>query len=320
MTEIYRSDEVTVIEQRPTVVTIGNFDGMHTGHQRLFKEAVERARTRQARSVGLTFEPHPMAFFRPDAAPERLTPMPYKAQEMARQGVDAVVVWDFDERLSSRSPTAFVEDILVDTLGAVHVVVGRDFRFGKKRAGDVETLEALGEEFGFSVTVADVVTYEGEKIGSTRIREALLQGAIREARAMLGRPMRLWGEVVEGEARGRALGFPTANLEVVDMATPTDGVYATTLGRQGEPHWAAITNIGHRPTFDGQERTVETFVLDDAVGLELDLYGDDVELDFYQRIRGERAFESPQALVAQIESDVEEARAILKREGIDGAG
>ncbi len=318
MTEIYRSSDGIDIDDEPTVVTIGNFDGMHLGHQLLFKEAVEVADRRGAMAVGLTFEPHPTVFFRPQEAPARLTPMPYKAEEMARQGVDAVVVWTFDEGLSSLSPRAFVEKILAETLGAIHVVVGSDFRFGARRAGDVESLKALGEEHGFSTTVADVVKYRGDKVSSTRVREALDAGDMKLAKAMLGRPMRLFGEVVKGEERGRALGFPTANLKTVDMALPLDGVYATSLAREGDRHWQSITNIGHRPTFDGEGRTVETFVLDEGVDKDLNLYGEEMELDFYQRIRGEEEFESPEALIAQIEKDVEEARAILKREGIRG--
>ena len=318
MTDVIFSQAEATERLEKSVVTIGNFDGMHIGHQAIVEEARRRAREHDARVVALTFEPHPVAFFRPDEAPVRLSPPPYKFDLIADAGVDTVVALTFDESLAGQSPEAFVESILVDSLKARHVVVGEDFRFGKKRAGDTKSLKQLGQPLGMGCSVVDFITWRGEPVSSTRIRRAIDQGQLEAAQAMLGRPHRLYGEVVHGEQRGRKLGFPTANMEVVQMAQPPAGVYATTLARAGGAHWRAITNIGERPTFGGGERTVETFVLDDRVADDLDLYGEEVELDLYRRVREERAFDSPKALVAQIERDIEWVREFFDKEGMDG--
>lgn len=298
-----------------SVVAIGNFDGMHIGHQAIFEEAVEEAKRRGAKAVALTFEPHPEEFFRPQSSPARLSPPPHKFELMGRYGIDAVVALPFDADFSQHSPQDFVEKILFHGLNARHVVVGRDFRFGHRRAGDVQSLEEIGRPLGMTRNVARWVEWDGEKVSSTRIRQALEAGEMEAAQTMLGRAHRLYGEVVHGEERGRKLGFPTANMEVIEMAIPPVGVYATTFGRAGEKHWRAITNIGHRPTFGGGELTVETFVLEEEVDEELDLYGDEVELDVYRRVRGEKKFESPRELVAQIEKDVAWVREFFEREG-----
>ncbi len=318
MTKIVHSEQAAAEGLQKSVVTIGNFDGMHIGHQAIFETAVREARERDALPVALTFEPHPEAFFRPDDAPLRLSPPPYKYELMGACGVEWVVSLPFDAALANCSPEEFVERILAEKLGAVHVVVGEDFRFGKKRAGDTDSLQRLGAAVGMSTTVASFVEWDGEPVSSTRIRAAVADGEMASVETMLNRPYRLYGEVVAGEQRGRKLGFPTANLDVVDMASPPSGVYITTLGRADQEQWTAITNIGTRPTFDDGEQTVETFILDDAVDDDLDLYGDAVELDIFRRVRGEREFESPEQLVAQIQRDIEEARAFFAREDFDG--
>ena len=319
MTEVIHSREEAARRLDRSVVTIGNFDGMHRGHQAIFETAVREASERGATSVGLTFEPHPEAYFSGGEGPARLSPPPHKFELMEACGIDVVVALSFDASIAGASPAAFVEEILVDRLGAEHVVVGRDFRFGKGRAGDTDSLEQLGEPLGMTRTVEPSVEWRREPISSTRIREAIETGDVEAAEAMLGRPYRLSGVVVRGEQRGRKLGFPTANIEPVEQAIPPSGVYVTTLGRAGRQHWQAITNIGTRPTFDGDELTIETFVLDDDVEQEqLELYDEDVELDVHQRLRGEEAFDSPEELVAQIERDVEEARAYFEQEEGDG--
>lgn len=302
-----------------SVVAIGNFDGVHIGHQAIFSQVVDEARARGAAAVALTFEPHPVEYFRPEDAPARLSPGTHRFELMARHGLDGVVCLRFDEDLAGSSPGHFVEEILVRGLKVEHVVVGEDFRFGKGRAGDTESLKELGQPLGMTRTVAEAVTFDGAVVSSTRIRRAIENGQLSSARAMLGRPHRLSGTVVPGEERGRKLGFPTANMEVVDMAIPPVGVYATTLARSGGEHWLAVTNIGHRPTFGGGELTVETFVLEEGVKEDLDLYGDEVELDVYVRIRGEIEFESPEELVAQIEHDIAEVRRLYE-EGELGDG
>ena len=297
-----------------SVVTIGNFDGMHRGHQAIFEQVVELAKEQEATPVALTFEPHPIAYFRPDAAPERVSPAGQKFGLMGDAGAQLVVALTFDEELANQSPQTFVEEVLHKGLKATHVVVGEDFRFGKKRAGDTDTLGELGASFGMKCTVAEFVTWKGEPISSTRIRGAISEGDVEAARQMLGRPHRLCGTVVHGEKRGRKIGYPTANMNVAEAAIPANGIYVTTLGRAGEEHWRAVTSIGHRPTFDGDGRTVETYVMDDVD--DLDLYGDEIELDFYRRVREEKKFDSVEELVVEMDRDVEMARQFFEEESI----
>ena len=319
MTNILRSRQQAARRLQSSVVTIGNFDGMHIGHQAIFRRAIDEAHRLDVPAVALTFEPHPQAFFRPDDAPPRLSPPPFKFDLMSHYGIDLVVALTFDESIAGLEPQQFVGDVLVDELGARHVVVGRDFRFGKKRAGDTDALRELGEPLGLSCTVEQFVQWQGKPVSSTRIRDAVSEGSMDAAASMLGRAYRLVGTVVRGEQRGRQLGFPTANMEVVPMALPPKGVYITTLAPAGGDHWRAITNVGSRPTFDDEGMTVETFVLDERVDKdELDLYGEDIELDIYRRVRGEKKFESPRALVEQIERDVRQAREFFDREEFDG--
>ena len=315
MTQIFRTQSEAAAGLSGSVVAVGNFDGMHIGHQAIFEIARRQADERGLDVVALTFEPHPTAFFRPDEALPRLSPPPHKFELIGDYGADAVVALTFDEDFASKSPAEFVESVLVETLAAKHVVVGEDFRFGKKRAGDTESLQKLGEPLGMTREVADFVQWKEEPVSSTRIREAIEHGEMADAQAMLGRPFRIFGRVVRGDARGRKLGFPTANMETADMAIPPVGVYATTLARRGQKHWRSITNIGRRPTFGGGDITVETFVLDESVDEDLELYGDEVELDVYRRIRGEREFDSPAELVAQIERDVDQVRVFFDTEG-----
>ncbi|RAL24781.1 hypothetical protein DL240_00800 [Lujinxingia litoralis] len=321
MTRVYTSISEAAEKLERSVVTIGNFDGMHRGHQAIFGQVVEQAARLGATSVAMTFEPHPVAFFRPEAAPAKLSVPPAKYGLMGRYGVDAVVALRFDEALASMSPEAFIKEVLVEALGAVEVVVGEDFRFGHRRAGTTELLREEGARYGLKVVVPKLVEVGGAVVSSTRVRGLVKAGELAEVRELLGRPHRLTGEVVHGEARGRALGFPTANLEVVEgMALPPDGVYASRLAKGGDERgWRAITNIGTRPTFGGGARTVETFVLEEGVSDELDLYGEQVMLALYMRVREEKRFESPQALVAQIKSDVAQVRGFFD-EGIDGEG
>lgn len=319
MTEIVYSRAEAADRLDRSVVTIGNFDGMHIGHQAIFDKTLEEADDRDATPVGLTFEPHPEKYFRPDEAPVRLSPAPQKFELMGEHGAELVVALVFDESIAGQHPEEFVEEILVETLSAEHVVVGRDFRFGKERAGDTDSLQEFGEPRGMTTSVVDFVQYDDQPVSSTRIRGAVEEGELEEVRAMLGRPYRLYGGVVQGEQRGTQMGFPTANLEVDEMAVPPKGVYATRLARSGGPRWRAVTNIGNRPTFDGQELTIETFVLDDRVEEDLDLYDEDIELDIHRRIRDEQRFDNPGELIDRIERDIQEAEAFFDEEGVEGS-
>ncbi|MFU8806712.1 MAG: riboflavin biosynthesis protein RibF, partial [Bradymonadaceae bacterium] len=270
--DIYRTIEEARRGLERSVVTIGNFDGVHIGHQAIFETVADLAGREGAKAVVMTFEPHPVAFFRPDLAPARLSPAELKFELMEDHGVDAVVALEFGEELASMSAEDFVRRILHEALGTKVVVVGEGFRFGKGRAGTTQILGEVGGPLGMRVEVHGEVEFGGEVVSSTRIRNALVEGAIGEVTAMLGRPYTLRGKVVPGEQRGRALGFPTANIETATMALPTDGVYATVLDVPGLGRLESISNIGRRPTFGGGERTVECFVLARVDG-ELDLYG-----------------------------------------------
>ncbi|MFD9945839.1 bifunctional riboflavin kinase/FAD synthetase [Nonomuraea sp. NPDC059023] len=294
-----------------SVVTIGVFDGVHRGHRRVVSRAVEVAEERGLRSVALTFEPHPAEVVRPGSHPPRLTSARRRAELLTELGVDAVEVLEFSLDVSRLTPADFAEQVLADRLRAVSVVVGANFAFGHKAAGDVETLRALGEKYDFSVEVVPLV----EGVSSTAIRELLAGGDVATAAHELGRPHRVEGVVVRGYQRGRQLGFPTANVETPPhTAIPADGVYAgwlqcVAVGNLPALYegcrWPAAISVGTNPTFEGVPRTVEAYALDRD---DLELYGAHVAVDFAARLRGNTKFDSIEALVAQIHADVDEAR------------
>ena len=337
---------------RPVVV-IGNFDGVHRGHL-----AVLAAARRLAGSdpvVAVTFEPHPLVVLRPDHAPAVLTPLAEKLRLLRAAGADDVLVLVFDAALAGWSPTEFVQRVLVDRLRARVVVVGENFRFGHRAAGDVALLRRLGGAAGFAVVPAALATVPlGPRVSSSLIRERLAAGDVEAARAALGRPFRLFGRVVRGDARGRELGYPTANLDVTDgvvspVAVPADGIYAVRLlratdlaaaaeqatvgatepasgtadqasGTAGvedvEPGLPSTLSIGTNPTFDGLERRIEAHVLDRD---DLDLYGEQVALDVVARQRATVRFDSVDALVDQMARDTAITRVVLGLPGPDTA-
>jgi riboflavin kinase / FMN adenylyltransferase len=290
----------------PASVAVGNFDGVHRGHQALVEAAVERARAQGGAAVLLTFDPHPARVLRPGAAPAALTTLAQKEELVAGLGIDRVVVATFDARLAGLSPEAFAEQVLQRSLGARHVVVGESFRFGRGRAGDPRSLETLGAGLGFAVEVVPPVLYGGGPISSSRVREALARGGVMEAWELLGRPYFVDGVVVRGDGRGRTIGVPTANLAPEEQILPAHGVYAARC-RVGERWHDAVVNVGERPTFGGGRVTLEAHLLD----FEGDLYDARVRLAFSERLRGEERFPSPEALVAQIRADIAAARALL---------
>lgn len=295
------------LQAAPSVVTIGNFDGVHRGHQVLLRRTVTLASELEVRSVAVTFDPHPTEVLRPDAAPPRLQTLEDRIGALGASGVDVVVVLPFTRQLAARSPAAFVNEVLAGALATVKVVVGTNFRFGHKAAGDVVTLLELGEAHGFTPEAVTLLEIDERRISSSSIRDHLADGDLAWVVRALGRPFRLHGEVVRGDGRGRGIGFPTANLEVADgLVVPATGVYAGHAEVAGERH-AAITNVGLRPTFDGRHRTVEVHLLD----LDRDLYGERIGFRFEHRIRAEQRFDGVEALVAQIGRDVAEARRLL---------
>ena len=298
----------------PVVVALGNFDGVHLGHQVVVRRAVEEARSRGMPAVAVTFDPHPQVVLRPGSEPKLLTVLEVREELLLRCGVDEVRVLRFDLELSKKSPGDFVREVLVGELGAGAVVVGENFRFGYKASGDVEALErhmrdAGGEAYAVPTYVLGEAAGWGEDINSTRIRVLLHDGEVREAARLLGRPYSLRGVVIEGEKRGRTLGFPTANVLPDAVAlVPGRGVYAG-HARVGEERYGACTNVGVAPTFERRESRVEVYLLD----YEGDLYGEVIDVTFEGRLRPEKQFSGVYELKEQIARDVAEARRVVER-------
>jgi riboflavin kinase/FMN adenylyltransferase len=305
----------------PSVVTIGNFDGVHRGHQAVLTRLVMDARREGARSVAITFEPHPVAVLYPERAPARLVGLDERLDLLAETGLDAVLVMEFTHELAAWEPERFVREVLVEALGASVVVVGRDTRFGRRNSGDVTTLRELGERFGFRVDVVDDLGGSdhahpsGRRWSSTWARELITAGDVATAGDVLGRPPRVIGTVVHGDHRGRRLGYPTANVGQDSTGLiPADGVYAGRLVRlsvpEGDPEHRlpAAVSIGTNPTFDGTQRRVEAYVLDRD---DLDLYGEQVAIEFVRLLRPTLRFDSIEALIVQMAADVERCRTVL---------
>ncbi len=299
-----------------SVVTVGNFDGMHQGHTRVVGTCVERARKRGCNSVALTFDPHPRAVHRPDTETPLITPLSERLDTMETTGLDGVLVAEYGPELYLLSPEDFVERYLVDRLGAVEVIVGEDFRFGKDNSGDIDTLRELGRRFGFDVSmVTDIASPEGRRWSSSWVRELMREGDVAEASRVLGRFPRVCGQVVHGAKRGRELGFPTANVEVKDQLVPADGVYAGWLVRDvpgteqaSQEFLPAAISVGTNPQFDGKKRTVEAHVLGRS---DLNLYGERVTVVFVKRIRPMMSFDSVDELLAQMDDDLRKTAATL---------
>jgi riboflavin kinase/FMN adenylyltransferase len=297
-----------------SVVVIGNFDGVHLGHRRVIARAREIADERGLQVVAVTFDPHPMAVLRPDHAPITLSSIEERAELLAQAGADHVLALPFTTDVAAWSPEEFVDRILVDLLHAAAVVVGANFRFGHRAAGDVALLTSAGEQRDF--TTEGIPLDGGPMVwSSTYVRTCLAAGDVAGAAEALGRPVTVSGVVVRGDRRGRELGFPTANVPTTGAtATPADGVYAGWLRRldTGERYPAAIS-VGTNPTFDGhRERRVESYVLDrDDPNDGLELYDVEVEVTFVQRLRGMERFDSVEALVARMHDDVAQARDLL---------
>jgi riboflavin kinase/FMN adenylyltransferase len=289
------------------VVTIGVFDGVHRGHQTLVGRAVARARESGLPAVLVTFDPHPSEVVRPGTHPPVLTPVRRKAEIVEQLGVDVFCVLPFTTELSRLTPGEFVHVALVERLHAAAVVVGENFRFGNRAAGDVETLRTLGREFGFSTEGLPMLRDDDVTLSSTFVRSSIDAGEVGRAAEVLGRPHRIDGIVVRGEGRGRQLGYPTANVHSDrHVAVPADGVYAGWAVLRGQKLPAAIS-VGTNPTFEGRKRTVEAFILD----FDEDIYGCELAVEFVERIRGMEKFESVDELVEQMGRDVEKARGLL---------
>ncbi len=288
------------------IAAIGNFDGLHRGQRAVLDLVRARARAAGTAAVAITFEPHPLAVLRPEAAPTRLTTPEGKEKLLAEAGLDVILVIHFTPDFSRTPARVFVREFLHQRLGLEEIYVGSSFVFGHRREGDLALLREMGESFGFRAFGVEQVSWRGERVSSTRIRRALAEGRAEDAAAMLGRPYGLGGLVVRGDRMGQRLGWPTINLAVDDVVVPLDGVYACRVTFPSFPAtFDAVTNIGTRPTvYENYQRVVESHVLDFST----DVYGERAELDFHKRLREERIFPSVMDLSAQIGRDVEATR------------
>ncbi|WP_299784011.1 bifunctional riboflavin kinase/FAD synthetase [uncultured Marivita sp.] len=306
--KIVRDYQFVADGDRGATVAIGNFDGVHHGHQAVIKLA--RDAVPDAPLGVLTFEPHPREYFAPDAPPFRLMNAKARATRLKKLGVDVLYELKFNTQLAELTPKAFAANVIAGGLGLRHVVVGADFCFGKGRAGTVDDLRTFGAEMGFGVTVADLITSPSGAVSSTAIRDALTDGAPRRAAEMLGHWHRIEGTVISGEQRGRELGYPTANMSIDGLHPPKFGVYAVLVDVLDGPHagsYQGASSIGVRPMFGENRANLETFLFD-FTG---DLYGATVSVALVEFLRPEEKFDSLQALITQMEADCARARRIL---------
>ena len=303
MDVVYFPDDPRPPRWMSPVLALGNFDGLHRGHQKIVERIRRSAADRGATALVLTFDPHPPRVVRPDKAPPLLMTMPQKVAALEKAGLHGVAVVRFTEAFSRLSPEQFVRQVLVDWLRVSEVWVGADFLFGHERAGTFSVLRSLGTQYGFRAEKIDPVRYKEFVVSSTRIRRLVAEGRVDEAGALLGHHYAIDGTIMAGAGRGRTLGFPTANLSTDNELVPPTGVYATTAELNGT-RWPAVTNIGVRPTFEAAGAvTVETHIL----GLQADVYGARLGLSFIQRLRDERKFPDVDALREQIAADVRRA-------------
>ncbi len=312
MQVIHYPDDPRPVLWRQPVLALGNFDGMHRGHLKIIERVRRGAEERGSTAVAMTFDPHPSKIVRPDKAPPLLMTHQQKLEALKRGGMHGVAIVRFTSELARWDPETFVRSVLVEWLHVSEVWVGANFLFGHDRSGNFSLLRSLGARYGFRAEKIDPVRYKDFVVSSTRVRRLVSEGRVDEAGALLGHYYMLDGTVVEGQKRGRELGFPTANLCAENEMIPPAGVYATTANVDGMAY-PAMTNIGTRPTFEsGEEIIIETHVLD----FNKDLYGSKLRLGFVQRLRDEKKFDGVDALTAQIDADRSRARDLFDRMGL----
>jgi riboflavin kinase/FMN adenylyltransferase len=292
---------------RGCVATIGNYDGVHRGHQHMIAALRARAASLAVPAVVVTFEPTPREYFEGASAPSRLTRLREKVQALEACGVDRVVVLRFDRRMQAMGAPEFVERLLIQGLGVRHVVVGHDFHFARRREGTIETLRTAGAQHGFTVEEVGQFLLDGERVSSSLVREALNRGDLDRATRLLGRPYRMAGRVRLGKKLGRELGYPTANLALHRKVVPLWGIFAVRVSGAGLVDHPAVSSLGTRPTVNGTDPLLEVHLFD----FDGDLYGRNLNVDFIERLRDERRFESLGALVEQMHRDAAAARTIL---------
>lgn len=288
-------------------VTIGNFDGVHRGHAPILEKLTQEASSENRKSVVITFDPHPKKILNPEIKPFYLiTTIEEKISLMERQGIDAMLIIPFSLEFSRITSEEFIRQILWDKLRIRKIFIGHDYTFGKNKEGNETFLKTFGKKLGFEVAVINAVTLGVEVVSSTRLRFAILDGDVRTAAALLGRPYNISGIVVEGEKRGRLLGFPTANINSDKLLIPARGVYAVTVGLE-ERQYSGVLNIGVNPTFANGELSIEIYLID----FNENIYGKSLNICFIERIRDEIKFDAPEKLIGQIKRDVDQAKAIL---------
>ncbi|MDO9574741.1 MAG: bifunctional riboflavin kinase/FAD synthetase [Candidatus Contubernalis sp.] len=296
------------INPKSLVLALGNFDGVHKGHREILNITVQKARSLNAKSAVLVFEPHPLNLLKPQRRTLILTPLQEKTVLMEALGIDILLVIPFDQQFASLTPEEFIKTILVERLKASLVVVGFDYSFGWKGAGRVEDLINSAGNYGFNVEVVKPVVLKDKVVSSSLVRNLVLQGRVEEAAFYLGYPYYFKGQVIPGEGRGKFLGYPTANLEVFpDRIIPADGVYLTLIAYKNQDYYG-LTNIGCNPTFKGETKTIETFIF----GFENSIYKSELRLAFLRKIREERTFPNSEKLKEQIAMDLEQALKIIK--------
>ena len=289
------------------VLTLGNFDGVHLGHQAIFSKVVTRARELGGTAVAFTFEPHPLKVLAPERSPRLLNTFHGKMQLLEAAGVDVVICADFTRAFAEQHPEDFAREVLHEKIGVKEVYVGYDYAFGKGREGSIESLKRMGQAYGFHVGIVDAVRVNDVVVSSSAVRDLIAAGRVEDAAGLLGRHYMIEGEVVHGECRGRQLGYPTANLKTANELVPGFGVYAVTATVDGRPFKGAAS-IGVRPTFEAGPVSVEVYLFD----FQGDLYGKRMEVSFVKRLRGEEKFPDAEALARQIRKDVEDARQALE--------
>jgi riboflavin kinase/FMN adenylyltransferase len=294
------------------VITIGNFDGVHIGHQALFHEAIEKAEAIDGTSVAMTFDPHPLRVMKQNNHPPLITLYEQKSELIERTGLDVLICVPFTIEFAALSAEQFVRDVLVQKIGMKAIVVGQDYSFGKNRQGDLDLLKSFGPEYGFEVIVAGWIKSAralAERISSTRIRQLVTDGRMEQAEKMLGRNYQIRGKVVTGRDRGgKVLGIPTANINLHDELCPKTGIYAVTVECEGKQH-RGVANIGYSPTFEDHEFTVEVHILDFSANI----YGKKIRVNFIKRIRDEIKFSNISELIDQIKIDIAAAHEILAK-------
>ncbi len=296
-------------QRESCVATIGNFDGVHLGHQAVLEQLKKCAEKTGLQSTVLIFEPQPIEYFSPDKAPSRLTRLREKLQQFSKHDIDRVACLRFNEQIANLSAEEFVQDILLDSLAVKKMIIGDDFHFAKNREGNYQYLAGVANDKGFEVSKTDTLNTDNERISSTLIREALVNGDMSRANRLLGRPYRISGRVVHGEKRGRKLGFATANIELHRYFSPVEGIFSGRVYGIGDSPMDAAVYVGSRPVYKGEHVILEVHIMD----FDDDLYGRHLQVEFLDKLRGDGDFKTEEDLVKQIHKDVDNVRKSLKQ-------